>query len=111
MFAFLQSFTAKQFFSTPFLVHGGLICIALCLSVRLSLDQIQTRKSFISQEAGYYTLTAKAILKSFLVQSTVTLIKVYNTGRWAHINVKLLHFVKLLHEVMNGIMYHESEVV
>ena len=36
-----------RFFSTPVLKHGGLICIAFCLSVRLSVrhwTKIRTRK-------------------------------------------------------------------
>ncbi len=32
-----QKFPAHEFLSTPVPMHGGLLCIAFCLSVRLSV--------------------------------------------------------------------------
>ena len=68
---------------------GSYALLSVCQSV-CNLTKIQTGKKFISQKVLYVEVNNFATLVH-LVDETRVLIKVHETGRWAHINVKLFH--------------------
>ena len=73
-----------QIFKPTCATAWWLLGIAFCLSVCLGLDQN-------SPEMCVSTTCRMADLQAIASHLPVILIKVYDTGRWAHINVKLLH--------------------
>ncbi len=68
--------------SPPVRMHGGLICIAFCMYVCLSV----TRHKFI-----YHQTVAPRVMKFDL--SSIMSLMVSSKGRWAHFNVKLHFFL------------------
>ncbi len=68
---------------------GSYVLLSVCRS--WNLTNIQTRKKFISRKVD---LTSRSKVTWVKVEGHVGqgLIRVPNKGRWAHGNVKLLHF-------------------
>ncbi len=82
--------------STPVHVHGGLICIALRLFVRLSV--LSGPKFRLEVKVELYSICKSNItycmvhLQAIVSHLLDTKMMVYGNGRWSHFNVKL-HFI------------------
>ncbi len=72
--------------SPPVLMHGGLLCIAFRLSVCLS---VTIPKSLDNHSLEKNSKVIWVKVKGHVGQGQI---RVPNKGRWAHDNVKLLHY-------------------
>ncbi len=88
------------FFSTPVRKHGGLMCIALCLSV-CDLTKIQTGPKFRLDRKSLDQISD--LPKGLGFPIPVKLLDIFNDiGSWAHFNVKLHFFEAGLIKKLKG---------
>ena len=99
-----------QFLSTPVLMPGGLICIAFCLSVRLSVTGPKFRlenNSYLRKcSSQTYCMVHLQAIASHLPDIRMV---VYGTGRSAHFKVKLHffnYFSNSFQDMKSGTMQH-----
>ncbi len=87
-------------------LHSGLLCIAFCLSVCIkgSLEKNYISKSKVPRVMkfgrgidmnSYLILYIQHFSGAMLLYMMLQILRIPNKGRWAHINVKLLHFAQI----------------